>query len=344
MLKNPLYVGQIRYKSELHQGQHEAIIAREHFDAVQAALAERAPGEEARIKRPASALLKGILFDGKGSRMQPTYSNKKGVRYNYYSSSKRLRSASDDPYGIRVPAGDLQRLVVSVVADRLNDGKRMQQWLAARTSPSDLPGLLKRCALLAALISSGHQTGSPKAAELIEKVVVSKKAVEVVISSTRLQREFGIDAPPPDHDMAGRDDVDSTSNHIETGRDGDSDALRVVITSHLLRCGKQVKLVLGHDPDVSRKSNPRLIEMIGRTRQWYEGLTSGLYPTLRAIAQEEQCDKSYVSRLLSVAFLAPAIVERILTGEHAASLTPERLRKACPLPLRWDEQRAMLLD
>jgi site-specific DNA recombinase len=73
-------------------------------------------------------------------------------------------------------------------------------------------------------------------------------------------------------------------------------------------------LYLGHDPDVSRKSNRRLIEMIGRARQWYEGLTSGRYPTLRSIAQEEQCDKSHVSRLLSVAFPAPDIVERILTG------------------------------
>jgi DNA invertase Pin-like site-specific DNA recombinase len=344
MLKNPLYAGQIPYKNELHQGQHEAIIAREHFDAVQAALAEQAPGEGARIKRPAGALLKGMLFDGNGSRMQPTYSNKNGVRYQYYTSSRRLRSASDDPDGIRVPAGDLERLVTTAIAGRLKDGKRMQQWLATRTSPSDLPALLKRCADLAAHVSCGYQTGSPKAVELIEKVVVSKRAVEVVISSTRLQREFGIDAIPPDQGISGREDVNHIRDDLERGRDGDADVLRVVITSHLLRCGKQVKLVLGHAPDGSQKSNSQLIEMISRARRWYEGLTSGRYPTLRSIAWEEQCDKSYVSRLLSVAFLAPDIVERMLTGDHPATLTPERLRKACPLPPRWDEQRAMLLD
>jgi hypothetical protein len=68
------------------------------------------------------------------------------------------------------------------------------------------------------------------------------------------------------------------------------------------------------------------------------------YPTVRAIADVETCDKSYVSRLLSIALLAPDIVKRILTGDHAATLTPERLRKACPLPARWENQRAMLLD
>ena len=75
-----------------------------------------------------------------------------------------------------------------------------------------------------------------------------------------------------------------------------------------------------------------------------EGLISGRYTTLRSIATEERCDKSYVSCLLSVAFLAPDIFERILIGDHAATLTPERLRKACPLPQRWDEQRVTLLD
>ncbi len=116
-----------------------------------------------------------------------------------------------------------------------------------------------------------------------------------------------------------------------------------MINSHLLRCGKHVKLVLGSGPDEPQKVNPQLVDMIVRTRRWYEGLASGRYPTLRSIAVEERCDKSYVSRLLSVAFLAPDIVVRILIGDHTATLTPERLRKACPLPAGWDEQRAACL-
>ena len=111
-----------------------------------------------------------------------------------------------------------------------------------------------------------------------------------------------------------------------------------------MRCGKQVKLILTNDPDAPRNINEKLVEMIAKPRRWYEGLMSGKYPTLRAIANDENLDKSYVRRLLSLAFLAPDIVERILTGEHTATLTPERLRKACPLPISWDDQRAMLVD
>ncbi len=156
MLKNPLYVGLIRFKADLHRGQHEPIIPKEFFDAVQAALDEQSPGEEARIKRPAGELLRGKVFDDSGSRMQPTYSNKKGVRYHYYTSAKLLRLATDDPNGIRVPAGDLERLVVSAVADRLRDANKMQQWLTPRTSPSELPALLKRCTDLASLAPCSH--------------------------------------------------------------------------------------------------------------------------------------------------------------------------------------------
>ena len=61
-------------------------------------------------------------------------------------------------------------------------------------------------------------------------------------------------------------------------------------------------------------------------------MNSGKHLTSRAISDEENLDKSYVRRLLSLAFLASDIVERILSGDHSATLTPERLRKSRPLP------------
>ncbi len=172
----------------------------------------------------------------------------------------------------------------------------------------------------------------------------NKKCHKTYPNSKELQNQLGFAAASHQQQGISRDGIHSANTCEEPDRDTDDDALRVVIASHLLRCGKQVKLVLGHEPDGTKKANPQLVDMIVKTRRWYEGLTSRRYPTLRSIAAEEQCDKSYVSRLLSIAFLAPDIVESILTGDHAATFTPERLRKACPLPLRWEEQRAMLLD
>jgi site-specific DNA recombinase len=342
MLKNPLYVGKIRSEKDIHHGQHEPIVEKDLFDSVQTALAEQSPGEAARTKRPTGDILRGKVFDGSGNRMQPTYSCKKGVRYHYYTSAKRLRSASDDPTGVRVPAGDLERLVTTAVADRLKDPRRMQEWLELRVPPSNLQAMHKRCSELASLPSSTHSTCAAKSTDLIHRVAVTKTSVEVLLSSPRLQIALGIGAGTVPQQSEKPED--QTVNDTKIDRGLENDALRIVISSHLLRCGKQVKLVLGHAPDESQKPNLQLVEILVKTRRWYEGLISGRYPTLGSIAAEERCDKSHVSRLLSIAFLAPDLVERIVIGNHPATLTPERLRKACPLPLRWEEQRTMLLD
>ena len=122
-----------------------------------------------------------------------------------------------------------------------------------------------------------------------------------------------------------------------------STALHIIIPSHLMRCGKQVKLVLGADDTKAPEPHPKLVEMILQARRWFAELSSGTKPSMAEIALIAGVDRTYVSRLITLAFLAPDLVERIITGNHAATLTPERLRKACPLPLHWDEQRALLL-
>ena len=119
--------------------------------------------------------------------------------------------------------------------------------------------------------------------------------------------------------------------------------LAIVIKSHLLRCGKQVKLVLRTDLAERPRPNPKLVELMLQARRWFVELSSGARSSIADLAKSAGVDRTYISRLITLAFLAPDIVERIVTGDLSATLTPERLRKACPLPERWDDQRALLL-
>ena len=64
--------------------------------------------------------------------------------------------------------------------------------------------------------------------------------------------------------------------------------------------------------------------------------------SLSAIAHRVGANVGNVSRSLQLAFLAPDLVEAILDGTQPVALTPERLKRACELPLLWDEQRATL--
>ncbi len=63
---------------------------------------------------------------------------------------------------------------------------------------------------------------------------------------------------------------------------------------------------------------------------------------LATIARQEGLTRSYVCRVLRLAFLAPDITEAILDGRQPAELTAERLVRCSDLPLCWQEQRRVL--
>ena len=59
------------------------------------------------------------------------------------------------------------------------------------------------------------------------------------------------------------------------------------------------------------------------------------------IAEAEKISKSYVSRILRLALLAPDLVEAILGGWADQRVMLERLER--PLPMGWEEQRQLFL-
>ena len=58
---------------------------------------------------------------------------------------------------------------------------------------------------------------------------------------------------------------------------------------------------------------------------------------LRCALEPEGISKSYVSRILRAALLAPDIVDAILAGQTDQALMLGRLER--PLPMSWVEQR-----
>jgi len=66
-------------------------------------------------------------------------------------------------------------------------------------------------------------------------------------------------------------------------------------------------------------------------------LDHGVYASVSEIGDAENISKSYISRILRLALLAPDIVETILAGKSDQSPMLERLER--PLPASWDEPR-----
>jgi hypothetical protein len=101
--------GQLAHKEKIYPGQHEAIIEPELWQAVQDRLAAGRRERSMAVGAEAPSLLSGLIFDSGGARLSPTH----GKRYRYYVSTALItRSRSEHPKGRRIPAGDIEGLVL----------------------------------------------------------------------------------------------------------------------------------------------------------------------------------------------------------------------------------------
>ena len=115
LLRNRCYVGEIAYRGEVHKGEHDAILDRNLFDAVQARLSEQKV-RRSMAQTASSHLLRGLIFDTDGHPMSPSHTTKKGTRYRYYVSQALLQGRGRKPGSIqRVSAPDVERTVVDAL-------------------------------------------------------------------------------------------------------------------------------------------------------------------------------------------------------------------------------------
>ncbi len=115
LLRNPVYLGKIRHKGVIHEGEHQAILDTNLFDAVQTKLdANARRHRSAPMRQQAKAPLTGRLFDANGEAMTPSTSRgSKGKLYRYYVSTSLLKGSAPavDDVVQRVAAKEIEVLV-----------------------------------------------------------------------------------------------------------------------------------------------------------------------------------------------------------------------------------------
>ena len=83
-----------------------------------------------------------------------------------------------------------------------------------------------------------------------------------------------------------------------------------------------------------------LIKALARAWRWQRMLDDGVYTSVSEIGDAENISKSYVSRILRLALLAPDIVASMLAGQRDQALMLEHLER--PLPASWEGQQQLL--
>jgi hypothetical protein len=119
--------------------------------------------------------------------------------------------------------------------------------------------------------------------------------------------------------------------------------LVVRIPMRFQRRGGRKRIVTPDGSEIAPTAKPKpdstLVKALARAWRWQGLLDQGAY-TIRGIAEQEEINAGYVSRILRLALLAPAVVEGILAGGMADDVVLEKFRE--PLPASWDEQRNIL--
>jgi site-specific DNA recombinase len=122
LLTNVVYVGKVRYKSELHDGEHPAIVDHEVWRRTQQLLVRNGRTGGAAVRNKYGALLKGLLrCTPCGCSMGHTYSTKRdangngSVQYRYYVCLNAQKRGWHKCPSKSVPAAEIERLVIEQI-------------------------------------------------------------------------------------------------------------------------------------------------------------------------------------------------------------------------------------
>jgi site-specific DNA recombinase len=307
-LRNRFYIGEIRYKGEVFPGEQPAVLDRVLFEAVQTQL-DRQRTNHAKARQKSQSLLTGRIFDARGNRMTPSHAAKNGVRYRYYISSVLIQGQADKAATLnRVPAAEIEAVIVSALRKHLKDHSNNK--LEAQGSPS-----------------------------LSDQDLISTHIARVDVKQDHLAVQ-----------LSGKPDQQDRKQDQVLSRKGDArdhaNPNIMVIPWRKPPSKRPREIILPPGGSSHQDSRPiraetraRLVTAIAKGRRWLAELVAGTVINVEQIATTENCTVRQVNMTISLAFLAPNLVQAAVDGRLPRGVGIANLRDA---PSEWSLQYARL--
>src|SRR5262245_27445985 len=311
-LRNRFYIGEVTYRGEIFAGEQPVILDRELFAAVQIRLDQHRINHN-KTRHQSGALLTGRIFDERGNRMTPTYAVKKGVRYRYYISAPLVQGQPQKAAQInRVPAAHIEKLIIAAVRNHLEPKKEKR----GSKGPNPIADVD---------LTATH----------IARVDVKQNHLAIQLS------------PVPDEQnemqKAGLQEGNyNTDNSKPFARNNDPKA-KLLIVPWKKPPSKQPRQIIppaGPSPrqdqrPIRPETRAKLIAAIATARQWLNELVAGTMQNVEQIADREKCSIRQVNRTITLAFLAPSLIQAAVEGRLPRGIGVAKLRD---LPTEWARQ------
>jgi hypothetical protein len=307
-LRNRFYIGEVRYKGEVFPGEQPMILDRTLFEAVQAKLDQQRTNY-AKGRQKSQSLLTGRIFDARGNRMTPSHAVKNGVRYRYYISSALVQGQKDKAATLnRVSGAEIETLIVSALRKHLAE-------------------------------QSNNNAEARDSRSLNNKDLVSAHIVRVDIKPDHLAVRLSV---KPDRREGER--------HQELSREGgtldhsDPNIMLVPWRKTPSKRPREIILPAGTSSHqdlrpIRAETRARLLIAIAKGRRWLDELMTGFATNVDQIARTENCTVRQVNMTISLAFLAPKLVQAAVDGRLPRGVGIANLRDA---PAEWSLQYARL--
>jgi site-specific DNA recombinase len=333
LLRNRLYIGEIRHRENWYPGEHKGVIPRDLWDKVQAQMNSNLRTRRKRARDQASSLLTGLVEDAARNRFTPSFTIKGGRRYRYYVSQLAIKNLADDHNSpTRVPAHELEgRIREKLLAFLKSDADVFDRLGTEDESPAIVRNLVAAAKKLAARLPSLPSDDlRDLLGAFLRRVVIQENGIEVMIGRKELRHVL----EQPGKVLA----ADSSSGRKPVDA---NDLIILTIEAKRKRCGGEVHLVVPpNSNDSNRHPKASLIKAIARAHGWYQKVVQGAAPDMRSLARQAGLTERYVGKVFGCAFFAPDIIESILEGRQPQDLNFDKL---CGyVPLSWAEQRTHL--
>lgn len=257
--------------------------------------------------------------------MTPSHASKgKAQRYRYYVT--RSDQATDQP-AYRVSAHDLEQIVTTKLASYFAAPSNIAGLAPADIDAHALQQALAKADLAAATLRSG--TAKAKHAiitKVLSQATLHEDQVELTLSPTGLADTLALPLDPS---------LPSITLSVAAQRQRRGHQIRLMIAAE----GRPIQPVLQWKP----ARDDKLIALLAEAHAARQlVLDNPKIPLAELAKQQGKCGK-HLALLIELSCLAPDIVEAVLAGKQPQSLTSTKLRSN-PLPLSWNEQRALLLE